>query len=138
MSKTKMRKKGEVLAVPTSSMGDIAFLLIIFFMLTSKFMQESHVKYETPHSPDVQKIKDQSVSVIMDEEGAIWLQGQLSSPEAIRSAVEQLKGEDKDFTVMLKIHKSIESKKYNELIRKLAEAGVKVAFVGESSDSYQD
>ena len=125
------RSKGCVLAVPTSSMGDIAFLLIIFFMLTSKFMQESHVKCEIPASPDAQKIEDQPVSVILDENGDLWLQGQTITTEALKVMIEGLRGDNKNFTVMLKIHKSLNSKKYNTVIRKIAEAGAKVAFVGE-------
>jgi len=125
------RNSGKVLAVPTSSMGDIAFLLIIFFMLTSKFMQESHVKCDIPSSPDAQKIDDQPVSVILDEEGKLWLQGQEITPEALKVMVEGLRGDNKNFTVMLKIHKTLNSKQYGKVIRKIAEAGAKVAFVGE-------
>lgn len=134
--KIKRSNDGGVLAVPTSSMGDIAFLLIIFFMLTSKFMQESHVKCEIPSSPDVQKIDDKPVSVMVDEDGKVWLQGQESSPEALKVMVEELRGDNKDFTVMLKIHKNLASKQYSNVIKKLAEAGAKVAFVGENGASY--
>ena len=78
--------------VPTASMGDIAFLLIIFFMLTSKFMQESHVVYKEAESPDIVTVDDTSFSVIVDEKGAIWLQGQpCSSPEELRMALDDLR-----------------------------------------------
>lgn len=134
----KIPKRRSALPVPTASMGDIAFLLIIFFMLTSKFMQESHVHYQPAASPDVQAIADVPVSVIVDENGEIWLQGNPSSPAEIKAAVEELRGNDKKFTVMLKVHRDLSSAKYGEVIRKLAEAGVQVAFVGEAADSYQE
>ncbi len=133
-----IKKKSEVLAVPTSSMGDIAFLLIIFFLLTSKFMQESHVECEIPSSPDVQKIGDEPVSVMLDKDGALWLQGESITPEVLKSTVENLRGDNKDFTVMFKVHKDLSAKQYTDVIKKLAESGAKVAFVGESSTSYTE
>lgn len=134
----KIIKKERPIPVPTSSMGDIAFLLIIFFMLTSKFMQESHVQYQMPASPDVKTIADVPVSVIVDENADIWLQGKIASPEEIKTTLNDLRGENKHFTVMLKVHRDLQSAKYNEVIRKLAEAGVFVAFVGDPADSYQE
>ncbi|MBO5958749.1 MAG: biopolymer transporter ExbD [Lentisphaeria bacterium] len=130
------RKKDEVLAVPTSSMGDIAFLLIIFFMLTSKFMQESHIEHELPTSPDVQQIEDQTVSIMVDKDGALWLQGQPSTPELMKEELDKQRGDNENFTVMFKVDKGVQAEAYEKVIRKLADAGVKVAFVGESSSSY--
>ncbi len=134
--KIQIKKNNEVLAVPTSSMGDIAFLLIIFFLLTSKFMQESHVECEIPASPDVQKIEDQPVSVMLDKDGALWLQGESITPEVLKSTVENLRGDNKNFTVMFKAHRELTAKQYTNVINKLAESGAKVSFVGESSTSY--
>lgn len=130
------RKKAGVLAVPTSSMGDIAFLLIIFFMLTSKFMQESHIEHELPTSPDVTAIEDQTVSIMIDKDGALWLQGQPSTPDMLKEELERQRGDNENFTVMFKVDKGVRSVDFENVIRKLAEAGVKVAFVGESASSY--
>lgn len=130
------RSKGATLVVPTSSMGDIAFLLIIFFMLTSKFMQEARVKHELPTSPEIDKIESQELSIIMDEDGVLWAQGEETDLQSINGIVEQLQegkseAERKDFTVIFKVHNTLEAKIYEPVIRKLAELGVKVAFVGD-------
>ena len=39
--------------IPIASMGDIAFLLIIFFMLTSNFIQEAHIRLTPASAADV-------------------------------------------------------------------------------------
>ena len=36
--------------IPTSSMGDIAFLLLIFFMVTTIFREESGLPVELPRA----------------------------------------------------------------------------------------
>lgn len=135
----KNASKRPPLPVPTSSMGDIAFLLIIFFMLTSKFMQESHIKYEQAKSPDIKEIEDTNISVVVDENDVIWLQGEeVSSVEDLKSRVESLKSDDKATIVMLKIHKNSLHKTYGDLILKLSEAGVKISFIGDKSIDYNN
>ena len=135
------RKQGSVLAVPTSSMGDIAFLLIIFFLLTSKFMQESHIECELPTSRDMETIEDMPVSIMVDRVGCVWLQGEeisgadtKSQAAALKAKLDELRPMQKDpksFTVMFKADKDLPAAKYNEVIKKMAEAGVRISFVGE-------
>ncbi len=123
--------------VPTASMGDIAFLLIIFFMLTSKFMQESHVVYKEAESPDIVTVDDTSFSVIVDEKGAIWLQGQpCSSPEELRMALERLIGEKKDTVVMLKIDRNATESQFGPVLMNLGNVGVRIAMTGTKSKTY--
>lgn len=140
MSATKVKRAP--LPVPTSSMGDIAFLLIIFFMLTSKFMQESHVKYETAKSPDIQAVKDTNISVIVDEKNTIWLQGEeCASAEDLKSRIETLKldmKDDKSAVVMLKVHRAALHEAYGDVVMKLSEAGVKISFIGDRSVDYNN
>lgn len=132
------RKRRRVnIFVPTASMGDIAFLLIIFFMLTSKFMQESHIEYKDAYSPDIVPLEDISYSVIVDAHGEIWLQGQpCGSAEDLRSAVERLAGDKKDVVVMLKVDKDAVESQYGEVLKSLGNAGVRVAMIGAKSNSY--
>ena len=57
-------------------MGDIAFLLIIFFMLASNFMKTANVDMEEPSSSDLEQQEAAKQSVTMDRNGDIWFQGQ--------------------------------------------------------------
>lgn len=135
------RKQSSVLAVPTSSMGDIAFLLIIFFLLTSKFMQESHIECELPTSQDMTTLEDETVSIMVDKNGKVWLQGEevagtdaKTQAESLKTQLEELRPQQKDpekFTVMFKVHKDLNAAQYNEVIKKMAEAGVRISFIGE-------
>ena len=45
------KRKKQAISVPTASMGDIAFLLIIFFMVCSKFSQDVAIKLKPPVAP---------------------------------------------------------------------------------------
>lgn len=131
------RGKGANLVVPTSSMGDIAFLLIIFFMLTSQFMQEASAKHELPTAREIAELQPQELSIILDEDGVLWAMGEETDVNSLKDLVERFQSgkteeERKEFTVTFKVHNSLEANVYEPVIRKLAELGVKVAFIGKT------
>jgi len=135
-SKARKRRKMNIY-VPTAAMGDIAFLLIIFFMLTSKFMQESHVTYKDPESPDVLSLDDTPFSVIVDEKGTIWLQGK-EAPNAdyLKEGLIRLVAGKHNPIVMLKVDQNATSEQFIPVISALGEANVRIAMVGTKSKSY--
>ncbi|OGV53077.1 MAG: hypothetical protein A2X49_17230 [Lentisphaerae bacterium GWF2_52_8] len=137
-SRIRGRRKRMNIFLPIASMGDIAFLLIIFFMLTSKFMKESHVIFKEAESPDIKQIEDSAISVIVDNEAKIWLQGKLcGSPEDLRLAVERLVMDKKDKVVMLKVDRNIKESEFGPILVSLSKAGVKIAMIGTKSKSYE-
>lgn len=63
---------------PTASMGDIAFLLIIFFILASEFAKDPVTQVKLPKTSDIKKVKDKvpPISVVIDKEGRLILDGE--------------------------------------------------------------
>lgn len=124
------RKKSLRPLIPLASMGDIAFLLIIFFMLTSNFIKESPIKYTLPVSADIDFQKPGLVSVVMDEKGQLYLQGEPCHMEMLESRVrEELEGK-KDRFVMLKIDRAIRQRSFGPVYMALSRAGAQIAPVG--------
>ena len=125
------KKKRMDLVLPTSSMGDIAFLLIIFFILASNFMKTANVEAEKPASSDVDTVEDAQVSVIVDVEGKFFVQGIEVSQAEIESAVLQAVGDHKDKPVHLLVDKELTKEKFMPAMEALGAAGVKVVLVGD-------
>ena len=75
--KRSRRKKRRQVKVPIASMGDIAFLLIIFFLLLSEFTKDNkNVLLTPPESAQVEKSKAVAVArVAVDQSGTIYLDG---------------------------------------------------------------
>lgn len=66
------RKAGAGAKVPTSSMADIAFLLIVFFMVTTIFKLEQGLAITLPRSEAGEKIPREKVAhVWIDRSGTI-------------------------------------------------------------------
>lgn len=61
----KLRKPGESPEIPTSSMADIAFLLIIFFMVTAVFSATKGLDFQLPKSEDQNKPTDTEEAVFI-------------------------------------------------------------------------
>lgn len=74
--------------VPTASMADIAFLLIIFFMLTTSFSPE-RTNVALPASLIQTKVTDRAAIIAIQDTGKLWFSdGEqeselMSSPEEI-------------------------------------------------------
>jgi len=120
--------------VPVASMGDIAFLLIIFFMLTSIFIKEAHVEVDPPAAPGIERVKESQVSVTMDKDGSLWLQGQPCPVEILEEGVTALLAERDDKLVMLKIDKDIRHETFGPVFMALSKAGAEIALVGKREE----
>lgn len=125
------RKKRMDLVLPTASMGDIAFLLIIFFILASNFMKGANIEAEKPSSAEVDAIEDAQVEVVIDKNAKYYVQGVEVDKALIESAVTQAVGEHRERPVHLLVDRNLLRKDYMPAIEALGSAGVKVVLVGE-------
>lgn len=66
-------------SVPVAAMGDIAFLLLIFFMLSSITEKEVDLKVELPKSRVSVQESNKFFNVWVDNEGAIYYDGNIGN-----------------------------------------------------------
>ncbi len=132
---TRRRRRTGAFVVPVTSMGDIAFLLIIFFMLCSNFARETGINVEPPKSFDVDDLEKTAVSVQIDKEGQIYLQGiQIDDVEAIEWAVAAFIKEaktEKDKIVLFKCDASVDRSVFEPVIEAIAKGGGLIGAIGE-------
>jgi biopolymer transport protein ExbD len=120
--------------VPVASMGDIAFLLIIFFMLTSNFIKERHIHVERPSAPELVEMDEAKVSVKMEKDGGLWLNGDRCPPDLLEEGVlALLQGRD-DKTVMVAIDRDVPHETFGPVFLALSRAGAQIALIGERAD----
>ena len=114
-----------------TSFGDLAFLLNIFFMVASVFIREGHIRAKEARSPDIDQMREAVVSVVMDEKGQIWLQGQRCELQALESQVAYLITERKDKRVLLKIDKDQRQRDFGDVFFALSSAGADLVVLGQ-------
>ena len=69
------RRHRAKIVVPVASMGDIAFLLIIFFMICSNFAKEAGIPVDPPKSPDLDQVQESTIVVSIDGDSQLYFQG---------------------------------------------------------------
>ena len=88
------RKAGSGARIPTSSMADIAFLLIVFFMVTTIFKMEQGLAITLPRSTAGEKIPREKIAHIwIDRAGVISIDDMvISVPEIEPMVLAKLRG----------------------------------------------
>jgi len=125
------RRKRTSPIIPIASMGDIAFLLIIFFMLTSNFMKNRSISLEEPSSPDIDIVRKTQLSVTLDQDGQLRLQGEECEVDMLEAGVNAIIKDMDDKRVQLKIDKKLTHEEYIGIFMALSRADAKIVLVGQ-------
>jgi len=100
------KKKGDaqVVQVPMSSMIDVVFLLLIYFIVTQKDeIQEAHLAVNLPAPSAPSKPEEKPTLLELEvHPGRIMLQGVVRPPEMIKETLAYLAKLDSDQTVIVK------------------------------------
>ena len=88
MKQTRPGRRQPRIIIPVASMADIAFQLIIFFMICSNFAREAGIAVKPPSAPNLDRLRQSSTVVAIDAQGQIYVQGR-RVPDA-RSAETEL------------------------------------------------
>ena len=134
--KSSRKKKRRKVQVPIASMGDIAFLLIIFFMLLSEFSKDKDLPIELPRSDQVKKTEIVVVArVAVAADGVIYFDGdQVDSAKDIEWGVRALLSKtvaDEQRHVQFKCDASLSKEQFEPVLKAIAEGGGIIEAVGE-------
>lgn len=123
--------------IPLASMGDIAFLLTIFFILTSNFAKDDTRNIQAPRAAELEQMEQQNVSVSIDAAGGIFFNGRpVGSPETIEAGVAGFlagKKDPRDRMVVFRCDKSVDKKIFEPVLAAISKAGGVIAAVGENA-----
>jgi biopolymer transport protein ExbD len=136
MKKRPQRKKRRTVPVPIASMGDIAFLLIIFFMVCSEVSKEKNLAVVLPLSEHVKKTEAVVVArIAIDENGEIYFDGaRVDNAKdvewGIRAMLTNTISDDQRH-VQFKCDSAITQEIYQPVIQAIVSAGGILEAVGE-------
>jgi biopolymer transport protein ExbD len=82
------RKTRTEVFIPTSSMGDIAFLLLIFFMVTTIFREETGLPVELPRAEAGEEAKRELISnIYINKQGLISINDRITKVEYVSDII---------------------------------------------------
>lgn len=120
--------------IPTASTADVAFLLIIFFMLTTVFRTEFGLKITLPSAEATERImKRRNVAhVWLDKAERISINDNLLDINSVIAVVRDKVADNPDLIMVVRADKEIQYGKVNDVLEALKEAGaLKITFATE-------
>ena len=100
-------KQADEASVDLTPMLDVVFILLIFFIVTSTFLQEEAIGLEPPPPPspqDQQQQNDPAILVYVGEDNLITVNGRLTDIGGVRANMERLRAENPDSALIIQAH----------------------------------
>ena len=112
-------------------MGDIAFNLLVFFVILAR--PQDHLKWTPAKADKVEPSGHSKVSVVIDKDEKVYLNGLPISESQLASAIEANLGKSQvgDRRVLLKAHKDCTAIRFEPVIEAISQAGGELVHVLE-------
>jgi biopolymer transport protein ExbD len=118
------RKIKSISMLPVSAMADIAFLLLIFFMLSNISEEDKEVKIELPQSEVSVQETEKFFNVWVNEQGDVFFSGKQGSLNALTTFATYKLLSNPQVRVLIRASKDVRYEHINNVLFSLKEAGV--------------
>jgi len=136
------RKSKASSEVPTSSLADIAFLLLIFFMVTTVFQSDRDRPIQWPEAEAAEKIDEKQKNILnvwMERDGTVYINDQLYPMQDVSTVVAPLYAQsDRQLVISIRGDSDVPYRYMDLLQQEMVEAGVvRVVFATQLEQSMQ-
>lgn len=131
MAKKKRRFKGS--DIPTSSMADIAFLLLIFFLVTTTIDMDKGLGLVLPPEGDTIEIRKKNIlNCLINSQGMVLLGEEPVKKSDIHKIVKEKLRDNPKLIISVKSHEKAEYQDYVEVVDQLKMANATRISIAES------
>ena len=118
------KEEKELISINITPLIDIVFLLLVFFMLATSFIQKSTIEVNLSSGKTV-KIENQknTVVLILNKKGQVYLNKKLINISNIRNEITNIIEKNPKHKILIKSHKKIAVQKVIRLIEEVRLAG---------------
>jgi len=111
--------------VPSVAMGDIAFNLLIFFVILAKAQDDSHLVWTPATATKIEDAGTPRVRVLIDNESKLYLNGQPIGVGQLAARIKETLGDapSGERTVFLKVDQQAQASRFEPVIEAISEAG---------------
>lgn len=121
----KIQRKAVRADVPSTAMGDIAFNLLIFFVILARANDDSFLNWQPARAKNLEAAGYAKVSVLIDGDSKLYLNGRQVGMSQLSAQISELLGDAPagQRTVLLKIHREAQALHFEPVIEAVSEAG---------------
>jgi|UniRef100_A0A7C6AGB4 biopolymer transport protein ExbD len=135
MRKSIIRRFTRTPDIPTASTADVAFLLILFFMVTTVFRATTlNLKLVLPKAKSTERIliRRNITHLFIDNNGRVFIDDSLVPKERVSSRIAPKIAENQELVTILNIHEDIDYGTVDVVLDQLKEAkAFKITFATE-------
>lgn len=140
MGKGLQRKSKAASDIPSSSLADMAFLLLIFFMVTTTFPKEKKQEAVFPDAEATQKLEQPRrdiLHVYILQDGTIFINDANIAIDDVSNVIAPLYAENRGLVVMLRADREVAYSTIDQILTELQQAGaVRVSFYTNLEQRY--
>jgi biopolymer transport protein ExbD len=105
---TRRRRKDPVrVQIPLTSLIDIVFLLLIYFLLTTNFLVEEGIKIKLPQAKAAAPQTEEVITVYVDQEGKAYIGTEEVSLAALFDRLKAMIGSKQDKLVVVRADRAV-------------------------------
>ena len=118
------KEEKELISINITPLIDIVFLLLVFFMLATSFIQKSTIEVNLSSGETVQ-IENQknNVILILNKKGQVYLNNKLINISNIKNEIIKIIDNKPEHKILIKSHKKIAVQKVIRLVEEVRLAG---------------
>ena len=129
--KTKEKRK---VMINITSLIDVLFLLLIFFMVSSTFLEQPGIKLELPHAQSAVVVEQNDYILFVDKEGRMFLNRQEVSLGDLEEHLRQSLPNMKEGALILKADQDVSHGFVVRVMDIAKKSGVKKLIIGTKLD----
>ncbi len=126
MALGKRRKEEEESAIDMTPMLDVVFIMLIFFIVTASFVNESGLSVNRPPTSDQPPPDSKNTNIVfrVSEGNELTLEGRRIDIRAVRANVERMHAEKPEAKVIISSHPKAKTDMFVKISDQAREAGV--------------
>ena len=126
MALGKRRKDEEESNIDMTPMLDVVFIMLIFFIVTASFVNESGLDVNRPPTSDEPPPEQENTNIVfrVSESNELTLEGRRIDIRAVRANVERMHAENPEAKVIVSAHPKSKTEMFVQISDQAREAGV--------------
>jgi len=129
----KQKSKRKVL-INITSLIDVLFLLLIFFMVSSTFLEQPGIKLELPHAQSATVMEQKKYVLFVDKDGNMFLNDDAVGTENLEERIRQVLPSMEDGALVLKADQEVSHGVVVRIMDIMKRSGVKKLVIGTRLD----
>lgn len=113
-------KPGEI---DISPLIDVVFILLIFFMVSTTFVKDTQLDLQRPSAASGQRASTTALRVVLDREGAVFVDEAGIKPWMVQSRVRQYLRESSDGAVLVVADRRVQAERLIDVVDQCRLAG---------------